>query len=103
MSMSPAYQAMYQEVHELEFRVHDALDDPNHPSAQQLRKQILDLHEEFEQNKNPRDIEGRIKVIQQLLWDARSQPSGYIDMQDADHFYHTFEDMRRNVRELPNY
>lgn len=103
MSMSQEYQQMYNAVHDLEFKIKDALDKPADPAAQELRKELYELHEQLEMNKHPRDIEDRIKSIQKLLMEARSHPDSYMDIQEADHFYDIFEDMRRDVRGLPGY
>jgi alpha/beta superfamily hydrolase len=103
MSIEPQYQPLYHQVRDLQFRVHDAMDDHNHPSAQLLRTEMRHLEDELEMNRNPRDIENRIKTIQHTLLEARSQPNSFMSIPDADHFHRTYEDMRRHVRDFPNY
>lgn len=103
MSMDPHYQSIYNQVRDLQFQVHDAMDNPNHPTAHVLRNEIQELHEDLEKHKNPRDLENRIKTIQHGMLEARSQQNSFMSIPDADHFHRTFEDMRMNIRKFPNY
>jgi len=99
----PAYESLHKQVHALHFKVHDAIDDPHHATAHKLTEAMEDLENDLERQKNLRDIENRIKVVQNALLEARSTQHGYMSIDDADHFYRTFEDMRRAVRSMPHY
>jgi hypothetical protein len=103
MSLDPAYKSMYDQARDLQFQVHDALDDPNHPSAHVLRAEMQHLENELEQGKHPRDIENRIKTIQHTMLEARSNPNSFMSFGDADRFHHNYEDMRQSVRKFSNY
>jgi hypothetical protein len=103
MAMDPTYQPFYTNVRALKFRVKDALDMPDHASARALMDQIQRLEDELEMHKNPRDLEGRTKLIMELLARARSQPNSFMSVGDAVALYDTFEEMRRSLRRHPAY
>jgi hypothetical protein len=103
MSVDPRYHDLHDQVHQLEFHIHDAIGNHEHPSAQLLRNEMRHLQDDLETHKNPRDLENRIKVIQHTLLEARNTPNSYMNVDHADHFYRTYEDMRRNVREFNDY
>lgn len=103
MSLDPSYQPIYQQARDLQFHVHDAMDNPNHPSAFVLKQEMQHLVDDLEVRKNPRDIENRIKTIQHTMLEARSQPHSFMSSQHADHFHHTYEQMRMNVRHFSDY
>jgi hypothetical protein len=101
--MDPRYKPMYEQARNLQFQVHDAIDNHNHPSAIALRNEMQHLMDELEVHKNPRDIENRIKMIQHTMLEARSNPHSFMDPSHADHFHHTYEQMRTNVRHFSDY
>ncbi|HEX3568381.1 MAG TPA: hypothetical protein VHT70_01760 [Candidatus Saccharimonadales bacterium] len=103
MDMDASYQPLYKQVRNMEFRVHDALDRPQDGDAQSLVREVKRLEDEMEMAKSPRSLEDRIKSIQEMLWQVRSREGGYMSVDDADEFWHIFEDMRRMLRSLPNY
>lgn len=103
MSLDHSYEALYKKAHELQFKVHDAIDDHHHPTAQTLKHELEHLEHDIEQSKSPRDIENRVKSIQHAMLEARSQQRGFMSIDDADHFHRTYEDMRRTVRDHPRY
>ena len=103
MSLDPAYQHVYDEAHHLQYQVHDAIDNHDHPSARLLQQELHHLHEDIEMRKNPRDIENRIKAVQHTMLEARSQPHSFMSSNHADHFHRTYEDMRRNIRGMNDY
>jgi hypothetical protein len=103
MSIDPQYQPLYQQARDLQFQVHDALDDPQHPTAFALRQEMQHLVDDIEVRKNPRDIENRIKTIQHTMMEARTQPHSFMDPSHADYFHHTYEQIRENVRRFSDY
>jgi alpha/beta superfamily hydrolase len=103
MGMIPEYQNLHNQIKELRFQVHDALDDPSHPTARNLHAEMQHLEDELEQGKNARDIENRVRAIQHGMLEARSNPNSFMSIPDADHFHRTFEDIRQNIRRFPNY
>lgn len=103
MSMDPAYQNLHKQVDRLHFKVKDSIDQPNHPAARALHDQLEDLLNEFELQKDPRNIEQRIKQILQTLEPARNGSQPFISISDAVSFHDDFEDLRRAIREHPKY
>ena len=102
--MKPEYEPFFKQIDtNLRFRIHDCMDDHNHPTARALEQDMRDLASDFKTNKNPRDLEDSIKVIQARLREAHSHPGAYMSVEDADQFYHIFEDMRMSLRKLSNY
>lgn len=103
MSMDPRYHALHDQVHQLEFNIHDSIGDHEHPSARILKDEMRHLQDDLETHKNPRDLENRIKAIQHTLLEARNNYNSYMNVEHADHFYRTYEDMRRHVRDFHDY
>jgi hypothetical protein len=103
MGLDPSYQPLYQQARDLQFQVHDALDDPNHPTAFVLKQEMQHLMDDIEVQRNPRDLENRIKIIQHSMLEARTNPNSFMDSQHADYFHHNYEQMRQNVRRFSNY
>ena len=103
MSMDPTYQPLYNQVLDMEFRVKDALDDPSHSGAQNLRNELKRLEDEFEMHKTPRALEERVVSIKRILEGPRSAHNSFMSVDDAVSFYDDFEDMRRAIRALPSY
>ena len=82
------------------YRFNDVLDDRN--AAGGLAGEVRNVVEDFEQQKNPRSIEDRIKRLIDQLKAARS--SGQImDSGDADDLIDRYEELRQRIRELSNY
>jgi hypothetical protein len=103
MSIDPQYQPIYQQARTLQNQVHDAIDDHNHPAAHVLRQEMQHLVDDIEVRKNPHDLEDRIKIIQHTMLEARSNPHTFIDSSHADHFHHSYEHLRQNVRTFHDY
>ena len=103
MSLDPAYKPIYEQAKQLQFHVHDAIDNQNHPSAFLLRQEMQHLVDDLEVRKNPRDIEERIKIIQHTMLEARTQPHSFMSSEHADHFHRTYEQMRMNMRHFSDY
>ncbi|HSX31854.1 MAG TPA: hypothetical protein VLF43_01205 [Candidatus Saccharimonadales bacterium] len=103
MSLDAQYQPLYDQAKQLQFHVHDAIDDHNHPSAVALRNELKHLEDDLQGRKNPRDIENRIKTIQHSMLEARSNPNSFMNSEHADHFHRTYEQMRENVRRFNDY
>jgi hypothetical protein len=103
MSIDPIYEPVYKQARELQFHVHDAIDDHNHPTAHLLRQEMQHLMDDIEVRKNPHDLEDRIKTIQHTMLEARTQPHSFMSSEHADHFHRTYEQMRQNVRRFNDY
>jgi|SRR6185369_17059579 len=104
MSLSREYQPLYQQAQALQHQVYDALDNHNHPQAVVLRNEMQRLVDDVQVQKNPRDIENRLRTIQHVMHEARSnQNNGFMNFEHADHFHQTFEQMGRSMRHFSDY
>ncbi len=102
--MNPSYQPFHKQAVDLQYKFHDMVDDPYNPTAMVLQHEVHNLTQDIEAQKHPRDIENRIKVIQQQLIQAKAQSGQQaLSYQDNDYLHHNYEQMRTNVRNLPNY
>ncbi|HET7302572.1 MAG TPA: hypothetical protein VFI74_04545 [Candidatus Saccharimonadales bacterium] len=103
MALDPHYQDLFKQTEHLRYQVHDAIDDRNHPSAHALHTELEHLENDIQGQRHPRDVENRVKNIQRLLIEARSNQHSYMSVDDADHFHRTYEGMRQNIRKFNNY
>lgn len=88
---------------DLEYRVHDLIDDHNHPEARVVKEEFRRLTEDFEQKRNPRSIEARMQTIQRQLHQAQNSPNRYMDVRHAVDLHHNIEHMRVDMRKWPHY
>jgi len=101
--MEQYYRPLYDQARNLQFRVHDVMDDPNHPMAQSLRTEVQKLTDDLNQQRNPRDIESRIRIIQNSLMQAQHSGANFMSVNDSSDLNHNFERMREDVRRMPHY
>ena len=101
--MQQYYQPLYDKARNLQFRVHDVMDDSNHPMAQTLSNEVRQLTDDLHQQKNPHDIENRIRVIQNSLMQAQHSNVNYMNSEHSSGLYHDYENMRMDVRKMPHY
>ena len=101
--MDAPYQPFRQQAVDLQHRLHDSLDDHNHPLAHVLQREVTELVNDFESNRNPRSVEERIKQIQHGLIQMRAQGDTVMDYNQNQSLHHSYEQMRENVRRLPHY
>lgn len=101
--MQQYYQPLYQQARNLQYRVHDVMDNPNHPMAQVLRTEVQHLNDELQAEKNPRDIEDRIKVIQHTLMETQNSADHIMNVDHSAGLHHDYERMRFDVRRMPHY
>lgn len=102
--MNARYQPLYKQAMNLQYKFRDIVDDPRHPGAQSMQREIRELVEDVESEKAPRAIENRIKSIQQALQQTKSQDGiGVLSYEDNNLLYRAFEQMRADLHRLPNY
>ncbi len=101
--MDPHYNDFHRQALDLQYKLHDVLDDVNNPMAHTLRNEVHQLVGDIEGNKSPRAVEDRVKVIQQQLQQARHQGDGLMDFNHNEMLHHSYEDMRIGLRKLPHY
>ncbi len=101
--MQQYYQPLYQRARDLQFKVHDAMGDQNHPMARTLRNEVQHLTDDLEMQKNPRDIENRIKTIQHTLLESQNTSGSVMNVDHSANLHRNYELMRVDVRRLPHY
>ncbi len=101
--MDPNYKPIHQQADKLQYKCKDLIDDDRDPLAQMLQRETVEVREDIEQNKAPRAVEDRIKRIQQQLEKAKSQEHPALSPQDADYLFDAYEQMREDLRGLPNF
>jgi DNA repair exonuclease SbcCD ATPase subunit len=102
MALDPAYQSLHNAAVNLQNQMRNALGDSNASGAQNLRQQMQHLEDDVQGRKSPRDIESRIKSIQQLVQQASSSGT-LINYSYADNFHDSLESLRQSVRQFPDY
>jgi predicted alpha/beta-fold hydrolase len=97
--MNAQYAPLQKQADRLHYRVGDCLDDRSHPMADNLQRAAREVMECMESDRPPRSVEDRIKAIQQLL----EHDSLVLSPEHAHDLHHEYEELRREVRGLPNY
>lgn len=101
--MNDQYREIHQTADRLWHRFQDKVDNPDAPGMQSLREQMKEIVQVVESQKDPRNIEDHIKQVQRVLQDVKSRGEDAMTSNDADELYDDYEDLRRDVRELPHY
>lgn len=101
--MKANYKPLQQMADRLQYRLQDCIDDDSAASGRQITQMARNVREEIEADKPPRSIEARIVQLQRRLEDLKAHGSGVMSPQDAHNFLEDYEDLRRDVRRLPNY
>lgn len=102
MSIDPSYKQMHNKALQLQYTFQDLLDESN-PTASLLHREAKHLVDEIEMQKNPRDLETRIKTIQSQLKQVEHQGNPIISIDHANSIHENYEHMRRDIRNLPTY
>lgn len=101
--MGMNYKDIYKQAMNLEHKLKDRLDDRNHPLSQQLIRQTKEVSEDLESQKDPRSVESRIREVQKLLIQARADGTAVLNPEESDMLHDAYEDLREDLRGLPNY
>lgn len=102
--MDSNYKSLHQQADRLHKKFLDMRDDRGDQLAKWLEVQTRDVREDMEQNKSPRAIEARIQGLIRPLEEVRMKAdSPAISSHDAAALLNAYEDMRQNLRRLPNY
>lgn len=101
--MDSQYQPFHRQATDLKYRFHDSLNDPSHPMAHVMAREIHELTQDIAARKDPNAIESRIKVIQHQLIQARAQGNQVLNSDHNQYLHHNYERMRTGLRQLPHY
>ena len=102
MSIDPSYKIMYNQARNLQYKFQDMLGTSN-PTASILHREAKDLVDDISMNKNPRDLENRIKTIQNHMKQVEHQGDHLMSYEHANGIHHEYEQMRQEVRNFHNY
>jgi uncharacterized protein YPO0396 len=102
MAINPQYQPIYNQVRQMQYKFNDYL-GPNNPTAHVLHSEVHQLMNDIQLNKHPRDIENRIKVIQNEMHNVEHNGQQFMSYGHAEGMHKNFENMRRDVRHFGNY
>ena len=101
--MDSQYRPLQREADRLQYRCHDFVMDHGDPTGRQLEQAGTDVREDIERNKAPKAVEERILGLERQLNDIKSRPNAVISPDRAATLLHEYEDLRRQLRQLPNY
>lgn len=101
--MKSEYKDIHNQAERLYFRFKDKVDQPDAPEMQALLREIREVAEDIESDKQPRSIEDRIKHVMSQLESLKHSGGTMMDASDADELQDGYEDIRNDLRELPNY
>ena len=101
--MDPKYQPLQKTADQLRYRMQDVVDKDAHQLASQLVKTARDVMEDIECSKAPRAVESRIEQLKRALEHFMSNPSEAISPNEARAMSDSYENLRRQLRAMPNY
>ncbi len=101
--MTPQYQHYHKQALDLQYHFHDVIDNQHDPRMQQLQKEVHALVEDIAQEKHPRSVEERLKIIDHQLLEARTSPMHSLNFNEIDGLHHSYQQLRNDVRREPNY
>lgn len=101
--MDPKYQQIYKSAVNLEHKCADMIDDRSDALGQKLLQLAKALIDDMESKKSPRACESRVQEMQRALGRVKSDESHFMSPNDADTLEDAYEDVRRELRGLPNY
>ena len=101
--MDPKYKPLQKQADSLRYRMQDVVDKNAHHLGRQLVQTARDVMEDIECSKTPRAVESRIERLKHILAHFKSNPSTAISPQTAQSMYDSYENLRRQLRAMPNY
>jgi hypothetical protein len=102
MALDPSYQALHARARELQYNFQDILGHGN-PTADLLHREARELVDDIEKSKNPRDLENRIKIIQNQMKQIEHRGQNLMSYDHANAIHHNYETMRQDIRRFHNY
>ena len=89
---------LYREVINLRHKLNNVIDNPSHPSAQALKKEVQALEDDMQVKKNPKSLESRVvRVINTL---KQAEHAGVISQSDVNNIHKQFEEIQQELRKL---
>jgi len=101
--MDAQYRPLQKEADRLHYRCHDFIKDHSDPLGRQLDQAGTDVREDIECNKAPRAVEDRILGLKRQLEQIKGRQNPVIAPDRAATLLQEYENLRRQLRQLPNY
>lgn len=101
--MDARYAPLQKQADRLRYRMQDVVNKNAHYLGRQLVQIARDVMEDIECSKAPRTVEARIEQLKRLLGQFKVDASDVISPQAAQSMYDSYEELRRQLRALPNY
>lgn len=99
--MNDDYKRLRSQADRIWHRFNDDVDSRS--AAAGIERNVREVVEDFERQREPRSIEDRIKTVIQQLKNLRETGPETIDFGDIDEIVDQYEDLRRDLRDLENY
>ncbi len=100
--MDDWYNDYHKRAKDMEYHVHDQIDNHEHPQARLVREELRKLTEDFEQRRNPLSIEARMQTIQRQLMQSQHSNDHFMSVDDSVSLHHQLEHMRQEVKHHPH-
>ena len=101
--MKPEYEDLHHHADHLFHRLESMIDNHEDELAHELEENGRDVRELLERGRPPRSIEDSLKQLENSLNRLKAAPNAVISPQDAGSLLKDYEDLRRQVRSLPDY
>lgn len=101
--MDQKYKPVQKKADQLRYRMKDVVGKDSSPEGSQLIKISRDVLEDIECSKSPRAVESRIEQLKRVLEHFKSNPTDIISPSAAEMMSDDYEDLRRELRAMPNY
>ena len=102
MSIDPSYQQIHNKALQMQYSFQDLMGTGN-PTAALLHREAKHLVDDIEMEKNPKDLEHRIQIIQSQMKQVQHQGSDLISSDNANSIHQRYEQMRQEIRKFSNY
>ena len=99
--MNQAYKIIQHRADHLFHKTESMIDD--HHAGHEIVKVSMDVREMIEADKAPRAVEDRIKQLQKLLSPLAAAPGTAMNPREAGDLIKEYDDLRNELRRMPNY
>ena len=87
----------------LENQIKNLLDDKTHPVGRSMLEQSRQLVSDISQQKKPRQLEERVKVLIDLMHHSKEHGETIMDIRHSEGLHHGYEHLQMELRKFPNY
>jgi hypothetical protein len=102
MDVNKEYEPILKQAVDMQYHFKDLLGHEN-PTATILHQEMNHLVDDIKEQKNPRDVDERIRTIQNQMYQVEHQGQNLMSYEHASGIHHDFQRMREQVRHFGNY